>query len=104
MGIGSRHGSRYTILNLSVQALGAWSSAVLLLDLVEELLSLALNLGTKVGRLEHLADLDHFIVGARDALCPLDRFFLRFHLDHPVAADHLLCFREGTIGDLGLAP
>ncbi len=39
----------------------------------------------------------------RRALGPLDGFFLRLDLDHPVAADAFLGFGEWTVGDLGLA-
>ena len=58
------------------------------------------------GEVLHLVDLAHFddlVVGHRRALGPLDGFFLRLDLDHPVAADAFLRLGERTVGDLGLA-
>src|SRR5437016_14128559 len=33
----------------------------------------------------------------RAPLGPLDGFFFRLHVDHPVSADDLFCFHEGTV-------
>src|SRR5262245_4133459 len=57
----------------------------------------------EVRDLEHAADLDDLVVLHRRAPGPLDRFFLRLDLDHPVAADAFLRFGERTVGHLRLA-
>src|ERR1700704_830894 len=61
-----------------------------------------LYVGRKVRKLMHLANFDHFVVRTRAALGPFDRFFLRLHLNHPVAAEYFLGFGERPIGHRGL--
>src|SRR2546425_1115322 len=56
--------------------------------------------GREVRHLLHLANLDHFVVRSGAALGPFDRLFLRLHLDHPVAAEHLLRLSEAPGGHL----
>src|SRR5437016_12236701 len=60
------------------------------------------ELGAKILGLEHLADLDFFIL-ERGALQPFDRLFLRFHLPHPKARDQLLGLGEWAV-DHGRLP
>src|SRR5882672_5914735 len=92
-------------------SIAAWVAeftlAVLSLQLSPERLlardELGRQVSLEVGRLLHLADLDHLVVRAGAALRPLDRLLARLHLDHPVAAEHLLRLGEGAVGDLGLA-
>src|SRR3981189_1492489 len=61
-----------------------------------------LYVGWKVRKLMHLANFDHFVVRTGAPLGPFDRFFLRFHLNHPVAAEYFLGFGERPIGHCGL--
>ena len=56
----------------------------------------------EVGELLHLANLDRFVARKRAARRPFHRLFFRFHLNHPVAADDLLCLSEGPVDHLGL--
>src|SRR6267143_262775 len=61
------------------------------------------DLGRKIRHLLHLADLDRLVLRSGAALGPLDRLLPRLHLDHPVAAEHVLRLSEGPVGDLWLA-
>src|SRR3990172_2747362 len=61
------------------------------------------DIGGKVRHLLHLTDFDHLGLRARASLRPFDRFLLRLHLDHPVAADHLFRLAERPVGYLGLS-
>src|SRR5437016_11776300 len=56
-----------------------------------------LDLRSEIFELLHLANFDHFVVRSGTALGPFHRLFLRFHLNHPVAAEHLLRFGEGSV-------
>src|SRR5947199_804189 len=61
--------------------------------------------GTEVRRLEHLTNLDLDICasGIGAALDPIDRLFLRLHLNQPEAGDQLLRLGEGPV-DHGALP
>src|SRR5213596_925200 len=61
-----------------------------------------LNVGWKVRDLLHLAHFDNVAVQHGRALRPFDRFGAGLHLDHPVAAEHLLRLGERPVGHLGL--
>src|SRR5437660_8141132 len=61
-----------------------------------------LHLGSEVGHLLHLPDFDDLVVGRGAARGPLDRLGLRLHLNHPVAAEHLVHPGKRPLGDLGL--
>src|SRR5271166_2980536 len=61
-----------------------------------------LDVGREVRELLHLANLNCLVTRGGTARCPLDRLFLRAHLDHPVTAKHLLHLSEGPEGHLGL--
>ena len=58
-------------------------------------------IGGEVRELLHLAHLDHLVLRGRAAGRPLHRLLLRLHLNHPVAAEHLLRLGEGAVGHLG---
>src|SRR5437773_11990759 len=62
-----------------------------------------LNVGWKVRDLLHLAHFDKVAVQHGRALRPFDRFGSGLHLDHPVAAEHLLRLGERPVGHLRLA-
>src|SRR5207248_1121450 len=62
-----------------------------------------LDVGREVGELLHLAHLDDVAVQHGRALGPLDGFGPGLHLDHPVAAEHLLRLGERAVGHLRLA-
>src|SRR5450755_2995358 len=68
-----------------------------------ETLGRLLHVGREISHLLDLADLDRPVVRRRAAPRPLDRFFLRADLDHPVAAEHFLGLGEWAVRDLGLA-
>src|ERR1700680_2443184 len=57
--------------------------------------------GTEIVHFEHLANLYlaflSFAVRRGHALRPFDRFFLRLHLDNPVAGYEFLCLGEGPV-------
>src|SRR5580704_7998318 len=57
--------------------------------------------GSKILHSKKLANLDlgffSSAVGGGDTLGPLDRFFLRFHLDDPVPSDQLLGLGKGPV-------
>src|ERR1700690_3573897 len=57
----------------------------------------------EISRVEDLANLDRRAATERRARNPSDCFFLRFHLDDPVASDELLRFGERTVGDFGFS-
>src|SRR5688572_29899578 len=61
-----------------------------------------LDVGGEVGHLLHLADLDRLVLRGRAARGPGDRLLLRLHVDHPVAAEHLLGLGERAVDDPGL--
>src|SRR5262245_48412484 len=69
---------------------------------VGEFLGSLLDIRREVRHLEDLADLDGLVRRGGAALRPFDRLFLRFHIDHPIAAEHFLGLDEGTVGELRL--
>src|SRR5881296_371028 len=62
-----------------------------------------LDVGREVRDLLHLAHFDDVAVLHGRALRPFDRFGPGLHLDHPVAAEHLLRLGERAVRYLGLA-
>src|SRR5688500_2239122 len=80
----------------------SWSSSLLLLDLLAEplllLAKLRRELVAEVIFLEDLANLDLALAEGR-ALQPVDRRFLRLHLDQPEAGDQIRSVAERAVGD-----
>src|SRR5947207_10842249 len=79
-----------------------------LFDLVAQRFLLRFDLGTEVGRLEHLANLNLGLLtrtmGGGSARGPGDRLFFRLHIDQPESGDQLLRLSERPVGDGDLSP
>jgi len=86
----------------SIRHTASMVAVVAILETVETVGDLLDVLG-KIAHLENAPDLDDVVFPGRTAPCPLDRFFGRTHVDHPVAAEHFLDLREGAVGDGRLA-
>src|SRR6185312_3420305 len=93
--------ARYVSLIVCLPDWGEWS-VLATLQCVEAGRRL-LNIRRKIGHLLHLANFDDLVVRSGALPGPFDRLLFRLHLDHPVAADHLLGLGERPVGHDGLA-